>query len=113
MADQWQGNTLNGKLIELVKSFKVLGQIISDDDKDNQHIAKRKQATSAMCSKLQVMNLTSYHIHPIMKAQMFRTYIRPILTYGTENMTLDQTEILQFKRLEGNCLKRILRIPIQ
>jgi hypothetical protein len=109
--DQWQECTLSGKKISIVKTFKVLGQIISDDGKDVEHVAKRKQATNVMNGKLQAMNLTSFHIHPRMKAQLFRTYIRPILTYGTENMQLDQRELLQFKRIEGNCLKRILRIP--
>jgi hypothetical protein len=80
MADQWKCNTPNGKRIEFVKSSKVLDQIISDDDKDYQHTAERKQATNALCRKLQVMNLTSFHIHPIMKAQMFRTSVKPILT---------------------------------
>ncbi len=52
------------------------------------------------------MNLTSLHIHPKMKAQLFRTYIRPILTYGTETMALDRQEINQIKRMEGNFLKK-------
>jgi len=40
--DQLKINTLNGEPIEVVKSFKVLGQIIMNDDLDCEHIAKRK-----------------------------------------------------------------------
>ena len=40
--DKWKANNLNGEPIEVVKSFKVLGQIIMNDDQDCEHIAKRK-----------------------------------------------------------------------
>ncbi len=42
-----------------------------------------------MIGKLQAMNLNSSHIHPYMKAHLFKTYIPPILTYGIENMELN------------------------
>jgi len=38
--DQLKINTLNGEPIEVVKSFKVLGQIITNDDQDCEHITK-------------------------------------------------------------------------
>jgi len=50
------------------------------------------KATNEMTSKLNCMNLAS--LHSMMKAQLFRTYIRPILTYETENMPLDRQEII-------------------
>jgi hypothetical protein len=50
-----------------------------------------------MTTKLNLM------IHPKMKAQLFKTYIRLILTNGTENMALDRQEINQIKRMEGKC----------
>ncbi len=111
MNDSWQNNTLNGMPIQVVNSIKILGQIISDDGLDVEHIEKRMKATNGMTAKLNCMNLTSLHIHPKTKAQLFRTYFRPILTYGTENMALDTQEINQLKRMEGNCLKRVLKIP--
>jgi len=101
IADQWQGNTLNCKPIEVIEN------IGKNPNKDVEHISKRSKATNVMFAQLQAMNLNSLHIHPIMKAQLFRTYIRPILTYGTENMMLEQSELLQFKRMKGNCLKKL------
>jgi len=102
---------MNGMPIQVVNSIKILSQIISDDGLDFEHIEKRMRATNGMTAKLNCMNLTSLHIHPKTKAKLFRTYIRPILTYGTENMALDRQEINQIKRMEGNCLKRMLKIP--
>ena len=34
-----------------------------------------------------------------------------VLTYGAENMELNGNEILEFKKLEGNTIKKLLRIP--
>ena len=33
--------------------------------------------------------------------------------YGIENMELNGNELLEFKNLEGNSVKRLLRIPIR
>ena len=38
LENQQQEYTLNGKKISFFKSFKVLGQIISDDGKDVEHV---------------------------------------------------------------------------
>jgi hypothetical protein len=113
-ADVWQGPfILCGKTVEVANSVKILGQIISNDHQDDEHISKRKKAMHAMIGKLQAMNLNSLHIYPYMKAHLFKTYIRPILTYGIENMELNGNELLEFKKLEGNAMKRLLRIPIR
>jgi hypothetical protein len=64
LADQWQECTLNGKKLSIAKTFKVLDQIISDDGKDVEDVAKRKQGTNIISGKLKAMNLTSFHIHP-------------------------------------------------
>jgi hypothetical protein len=45
-----------------------------------------------------------------MKAHLFKTCFRPFLTYGIENMELNGNELLEFKNLEGDTVKRLLRI---
>jgi hypothetical protein len=110
--DVWQGQfKLAGKIVDVTNSMKILGQILTSDGKDVEHFNKRKSATNVMIGRLQALNLNSAHIHPKMKAQMFKTYIRPVLTSGCENMELNGTELLAFKKLEGNALKKLLRIP--
>jgi len=110
--DSWQGPfILDGKHINIVDSMKILGQILSNDNTDKSHLAKRKQSTNTMMGRIQALNLNSLHIHPKMKAQIFKSYIRPVLTYGAENMELNGNEILEFKKLEGNTIKKLLRIP--
>jgi hypothetical protein len=97
--------------IEIVDSMKILGQILSNNNNDKLHLEKRKSATNTMMGRLQTMNLNSLHIHPKMNAQLFKSYIRPVLTYGAENMELNGLEILEFKKLEGNSIKRLLKLP--
>jgi hypothetical protein len=46
-----------------------------------------------------------------MKAQLFKSNIRPVLTYGAQNMELNGCEILEFKKWEGNSIKRLLKLP--
>jgi hypothetical protein len=112
--DAWQGPfKLAEKTMEITSTMKILGQILSSDGKDAEHINKRKLATNTMSGRLQALNLNSAHIHPKMKAQMFKTYVRPVLTSGIENMELNGNELLAFKKLEGNALKRLLKIPIR
>ena len=102
---------LAGKKIEIVDSMKVLGQILSNNNNDKLHLEKRKSSTNTMMGRLQSMNLNSLHIHPKMKAQLFKSYIRPVLTYGSENMELNGIELLEFKKLEGNSIKKLLKLP--
>ncbi len=110
--DDWKGEfRLAGKTIEIVTKLKILGQILSDDGKDIEHVGKRKAQNTIMLTKLQSLNLNSIHICPFMKSQMFKTYIRPVLTSGSENMSLTGHEILEFKKLEGIAIKNLLRIP--
>ena len=113
-ADIWQGPfKLADKVIEVVDTVKILGQILSNKDNDDEHINKRKKANNVMLGRIQAMNLNSKLIHPNMKAHLFKTYIRPTLCYGIENLELNGAEILEFKKLEGNAIKKLLRIPVR
>jgi hypothetical protein len=50
-------------------------------------------------------------MHPRLKAEMFKVYIRPIIMYAMENFKLNDGEIRKLKSAEGNALKRMLGIP--
>ena len=52
--DDWKGEfRLAGKTIEIVTKLKILGQILSDDGKDIEHVGKRKAQNTIMLTKLQ------------------------------------------------------------
>ncbi|CAF0820365.1 unnamed protein product [Brachionus calyciflorus] len=84
--DTWQGDlTLNAIKIQQVDTMKYLGVNISDDDKNGNHITRRKKAAYGALSKIKILGITSDSIHPNMKGQMYKIYIRPVLLYGLEN----------------------------
>jgi hypothetical protein len=56
------------------------------------------------------LTLTSNGIALKMKAQMYKTFIRPVLYYGLENLELNKTEKDSLQRLESNLVKMCLGI---
>ncbi|CAF0788801.1 unnamed protein product [Brachionus calyciflorus] len=107
--DLWQEDlVLNGSNITQVQSMKYLGANISDDDKNTVHIARRKKAAYGAFAKVKILGITSETIHPNMKGQLYKIYIRPVLLYGKENFNLNKAEKLAIKRIEGNIVKNML-----
>ncbi len=49
-------------------------------------------------------------MHPYLKAQLFKTYIRPILYYGLENISLNIGETKKLQRTESTLFKMMLCI---
>ena len=50
-------------------------------------------------------------MHPNMKAHLYKTYVRPVLTYGCENMNINASSQNDIERTEGNIVKGLLTIP--
>jgi hypothetical protein len=46
-----------------------------------------------------------------LKAEIFKTHIRPIIMYATENFDLNGGDIREIKSAEGNALKRLISVP--
>ncbi|CAF1013458.1 unnamed protein product [Brachionus calyciflorus] len=110
--DIWQSNlTLDGSKIEKVSSMRYLGAEISEDDRVNNHIDKRKRLVQQAVNKLKVIGLLTPYLHPIMKGQLYKTYIRSTLLYGLETFYLKSSDIIYIKRFEGNTVKRLMDIP--
>jgi hypothetical protein len=109
--DEWDGNLLlGGNPIERVESFRYLGAMIHDSGRCLDHMDKRRKSALASVAKLITMGLCSESMHPVLKAEMFKVYIRPIIMYAMENFNLNGGEIRKLKSAEGNALKRIIGI---
>lgn len=110
--DLWQEELfLNEIKITQVKSMKYLGVIITEDDKNTEHINKRKKSVYAALAKIKTLGTLSNILQPNMKGQLYNAYIRPVLYYGIENFCLNKIEKLAIKRIEGNIIKNIFSIP--
>jgi hypothetical protein len=109
--DLWQEElSLNGAKITQVDSMKYLGVDIMDNDKNTDHIKRRKKAAYGALAKIGVLGINSEIMHPNMKGHLYKTFVRPVLYYGLENFNLNLTERLSIKRIEGNIVKSILGI---
>lgn len=102
---------LDNKPIMRVDKMKYLGVEISDDFRNNTHIAKRKQSLYAAVTKLNLCGFNTESISPLAKAQLYKTFLRPVLLYGMENLNLNKTQLNEIKRIEGNTIKRLIGIP--
>ncbi len=84
--------------------------MIHDSGRCLDHMDKRRKTALAAVAKVITMGLCSESMHPVLRAEMFKVYIRPIIMYAMENFNLNGGEIRKLKSAEGNALKRMLGI---
>ena len=102
--------TLDNQIIKQVSKMKYLGMEISSDNKNKSQLESRRSIAIAASMKLKSLGLFTNQIHANMKAQLYKTYIRPILLYGTKTPTLSNQELIYLKRTEGTIIKNILNV---
>ena len=93
---------LDNKTITRVERMKYLGVEISDDFRNESHIAKRKQSLYVSVNKLNQSGLNTDNISPMAKAQLYKTFLRPVLMYGLENLKLNKTQLNELIRLNSS-----------
>ena len=77
---------VDGKELEQVKSYKYLGQTVTDKAKNDKEISIRiAQAKSTFISMSDV--LTSRDMTLALRLKAVRMYIYPIISYGDETWT--------------------------
>jgi len=110
--DEWNGELLlAGSPIERVESFKYLGAMIHDSGRCRDHLEKRRKAVLAAVAKITTIGLCNDIMNIKLKAEMFKTHVRPIIMYAIENFDLNGGDIRKVKSAEGNALKRLIGIP--
>lgn len=102
---------MNNIPIERVQSMKYLGCLINTNLTNNDHINNRTRLAYAAAAELYNKNdFEKKKISGLIKIQQFKTYIRSILHFGTENYKLNQEEIDSIRKTEMNILKCTLNI---
>ncbi|CAF0733323.1 unnamed protein product [Brachionus calyciflorus] len=61
-------------------------------------IRRKKLPEKSSLSKLTTLGIITPQMHPKLKAHLYKTYVRPVLKYGLENMTLNPRLINDIKR---------------
>jgi len=109
--DEWKSDLkLSNETIQIVTSITYLGVEISNDLRNDLHLNKRRNKSLAAIHLLRAHGLNSRLMHPYLKAQLFKTYIRPILYYGLENISLNIGETKKLQRTESTLFKMMLGI---
>ena len=75
---------IGNKTFEAVQSFQYLGNIIGNNNNNNKYIKERiMMDNKAYCANRQLVN--SSLISRSSKLQIYRTLVRPVVTYGSES----------------------------
>jgi hypothetical protein len=96
-------------MVEVVTQFKYLGSMLVNDGKPEVELAARK--TKAVFRFRQLSKMCK---HPCVatKVKCNRSYVLPILLFGSEAWSLSQAQSLLFEPVYTNCLRSILGVNL-
>lgn len=95
---------MDGSEIMRVKSFKYLGNMISEDMKSYSHVNNRIAKATAIAVQIKNKGFVK-DACPQTLAQIHKTYLRPVLYYGLEALHLNQEEKRSIKKYETKSVK--------
>ncbi len=101
---------LNGKVIQRTEVIKFLGVMISGLNTNTCHINSRIDKLNKGVFVLKRAGISSPYVNIHTKIFMYKTYLRPILTYGMELCTMTKSELEYLKICENNIIKHILNL---
>jgi exonuclease III len=100
---------MDGEIIEEVHQIKYLGSYISNNLLNKTHLDERIRLTSAAVNQLaKTSGFENQLVSVKVKAQLYKSYIRPVLTYGLEAMILGTTQLDKIQKKEENIIKKAL-----
>ena len=97
---------IGNKIFEAVQSFQYLGNITSNTNNNNKCITERiMMGNKAYYANRQLFN--SSLISRNSKLQIYRTLVRPVITYGSESWILTMEEERALAVFERKILRKI------
>jgi len=97
---------IGNKTFETVQSFQYLGNIIGNTNSNNKCIKERiMMGNKAYYANRQLVN--SSPISRNSKLQIYRTLVRPVVTYGSKSWTLTMEEERSLAVFERKILRKI------
>ena len=95
---------INGKFIEKVDRFKLLGIWTMSNGSHRVHITKRIKAAYEL-------GLNDPKMDPKIIGTLISSYVRPMLMYGTEALELSDQEMRDQQMCETKIIKRAMNLP--
>jgi sorting nexin-29 len=106
---QTQNWKVGDKVFETVSSFKYLGSVINEEGRISECVKDRIQTGNRAYAANHRM-LKSKIIKTYVKMQVYKTLIRPVVTYGSETWTLTKSDENLLRIFERKILRRIYRL---
>ncbi|KAI5718027.1 hypothetical protein M8J77_015079 [Diaphorina citri] len=100
---------INGEPLERVSKIKYLGSNLNEDWEPSRDIKCRIEQARTTFSKMHAL-FKSHNLSMDLKVRMVRCYIFPVLLYGMESWTLNQTLMKKIESFEMWIYRRMLRI---
>ena len=101
-----QKPTFDDKEIMKVDKMKYLGMFYTRKIDNKYHLNKKSSATFNAMNRIKDLGIDSNLISTEMKASLYKTYCRPILYYGIENLMMTEIEKKKLQTTEANIVKR-------
>ena len=101
--------SLNGEILKQVNQFKYFGSIMTSDAKSTVDIKCRIAAAKSTFTEMKAI-LTNLKMPFQLRYRILTCYITPILLYGSENWTLNKTDIRKIKAAEMWFLRRMEKV---
>jgi len=97
---------LNGKKLEKVDEFKLLGFIITNNMSHKKHVMRRKSMCMMGIKEIEPLGFNSEHVPAKMKGLIYNSIGRSKLVYGLENVDMSEREAEKLQTFESNIIKR-------
>ena len=101
---------IDGKTVETVSDFIVLGSKITADG-DCSHEIKRRLLLGRKVMTNQESILKSIYITLPTKVLLVKAMVFPVVMYGYESWTIKKAECQRIDAFELWCWRRLLRVP--
>jgi hypothetical protein len=103
---------INGTNVKRVDEQKYLGVYLDNKLNLNQHLTEKSKSLMRATYSLFNIGLNSNYMEVDRKSYIYKTYCRPILTYGWEFVEITEKIIKKIRTDEGIILKRSLLLPV-
>jgi hypothetical protein len=94
--------------IEKTYKFKFLGVWITSDNDNTEHIKKRKKDSMAAFMGISNLGLNNEELYIAAKSTLYQSYVRPIMIYGLETLTLKKKEVEEIVQFDTKLMKMML-----
>ena len=99
-----------GETVQRVDKIKYLGVWIDTKLRNTIQLEARRIKANGAFFGLKKVGIMSRNLDVHVKSLLFKSYSRPILYYGMENMVLNKAEAKHIQSLEGILVKRMLNV---